>query len=107
MTIAAGRDAGNPKRLIPRLIGLTAMILAVIRQVTKMAAITTNRCETFIITKAFTGYTQRRLNPVLSPKEVEHATNNSYPDNKHKGEGIRGLLEWQWDIHPVNGCHYS
>ena len=41
--MAAGRTKG------PRLITFTAMILAVIRQVTKMAAIITNRWETFIL----------------------------------------------------------
>ena len=41
--MAAGRIMG------PRLITFTAMILAVIRQVTKIAVINTNRGETFIL----------------------------------------------------------
>ena len=41
--MAAGRIQG------PRLITFVAMISAVIRLVTKMAVIMTNRCETFIV----------------------------------------------------------
>ena len=76
MITAAGRIKG------PRLITFTAMTLAVIRQVMKIAVINTNRCETFI------------LNPVLATEEVEHTANNGYPDNKHNDEGITLVLEW-------------
>ena len=63
------------KKTKPRLITLTAIILAVIRQVTKIAAIIINRCETLI------------LNPVMTTEEIEHTAYNEYPDSKHKDKG--------------------
>jgi len=59
--MAAGRMTG------PTLITFTAMILAVMRQVTKTAVITIKRCETFIF---------KSLNPALMMEEVEHASGN-------------------------------
>ena len=56
----------------PRLITFTAMILALVRQVTKIAVMITNRCETFM------------LNPVLAAEEVEHTANNGYHDEEDK-----------------------
>ena len=64
--MAAGKITG------PRLITFTAMILAVMRQVMKMAVIITNRCEIFI------------LYPAVSTEEVEHAAHNGDPDKEDK-----------------------
>ena len=71
MIMATGRKTG------PKLIIFTAIILAVIRQVTKIAVIITNRCETFITEiKAFADYILPLLNPVLATEEIKHAANN-------------------------------
>ncbi len=84
--MAAGKIQG------PMLITFTAMILAVIREVTKIAVIITNRYETFII-RVFAFYILPLLNPALAAEEVEHACNNGYYDEKHVEEGMAGMLE--------------
>ena len=62
------------------LITFTAIILAVIRQVMKIAVIITNRCETFM-TRAVAGYMLPLLNPMMTTEEVKHAADNEYPEN--------------------------
>jgi len=100
MNIAAGRITK------PRLTTFTAMILAVIRQVTKIAAIITNRCETFIV-KALSGQIMPFLNPAVAAEEIEHSANNNHPDKKYQDEGITRVLERQRDVHPINRRHYG
>jgi hypothetical protein len=56
---AAGKKRG------PRLITLTAMILAEIRQVTKIALTITNNCETFMLNPVYAvERTQGIYNPI-------------------------------------------
>ena len=84
--------AGRMKE--PMLITFTAMILAVIRQVTKIAVIIRNRCEKFII-GALALYVLLLLNPTLATEEEKHATNYGDHDENHVEERMTGMLERQ------------
>ena len=76
--MAAGRTT------TPKLITFTAIMLAVMRQVAKIAAITTSRCETFT---AAPSASYRQLNPALAAEEVEYPANNNQHNKEHIEEG--------------------
>ena len=95
--MAAGKKKG------PMLIIFTAMILAVMRPVTKMAEIITNRYETFIMARPLLATS----NQMFTVEEVEHAANNDEYKKGNKKKGVTRILKRQGDIHTPDTGDYA
>ena len=94
--MAAGRT--RPATLM----SLTATILAVMRQVTKIVAITTNNGEYRTSFFIFGADKSEASNPTSVAEEKEHSNNKTNSDTRDDTKGKRAVLEGQLYIHPIH-----